>query len=163
DSDSLFLRYNIHDTHSVEPALGSPRQDTVDSARQQIITLSDTHIFNPTTTANLRVGVNRVVNLTQTTGPPAAVNLGGIFSLAATFLNNWATSVTEAGDLTHVHGRHTLAAGFEIREVQNNRSQGLPAGTFNFFPGPDQFTHFFNNLPDQLSEGAARVGNSGST
>src|SRR5205823_606433 len=110
----------IHDTHSVEPSLGSPRQDTIDSARQQIYTLSETHVFSPTTTGNLRVGVNRVVNLTKTTGPPAAVNLQGIFSLAGTFLNNWATSVTEAGDLTHVHGRHTFATGFEIRQVQNN-------------------------------------------
>src|SRR4029450_8180771 len=48
DSDTLFVRYNIHDTHSTAPALGSPRQDGVESARQQIGTVSATHIFSPT-------------------------------------------------------------------------------------------------------------------
>ena len=161
--DTLFARYNIHDTASVEPSFGTPKNDTIDSARQQIITLSDTHIFSPTTTGNLRLGVNRVVNLTQTTGPPAAVNLAGIFSLSGGFLNNWATGVTEAGDFTRVHGRHTLSAGFEVRQLQNNRSQGLPAGSFSYLSGTDQLTHFFNNVPDQLSEGFVILGNSGTS
>src|SRR5262249_9738108 len=108
-------------------------------------------------------GVNRVVNLTGTTGPPAGVNLAGIFSMSGTFLNNWATGITEAGDVTAVYGRHTLSAGFEIHQLQNNRSQGLPSGSFTFFSGPNQMNNFFNNQPDQLSEGFVILGNAGTS
>jgi hypothetical protein len=161
--DTFFARYNIHDTASNEPSFGTPKNDVIDSARQQIITLSGTHIFSPTTTGNIRLGVNRVVNLTQTTGPPAGVNLAGIFSLAGGFLNNWAIGLTEAGDFSRVHGRHTFSAGFEFRQLQNNRSQGLPAGSFSYLPGPNQLTNFFNNVPDQLSEGFVILGNAGTS
>jgi hypothetical protein len=163
DKDTVFFRYNIHDTDSNQPGLGAPRQNAIYSATQQLVTLSETHVFTPTTTANVRLGLNRVVNLTQTTGPPAAVNLAGIFSLGGTFLNNWATGLTQAGDFTHVQGRHTLSAGFEVREIQNNRSQGLPSGTFSFLAGANQLPHFFANTPDQLSEGFVILGNAGTS
>ena len=113
-NDSLFVRYNIHDTQGTTPGLGTPKNDTIAGARQQLGTVSYTRVFSPNRTLNLRAGVNRLVNLSGTSGPGTTLNLSGIFSLGHSFLNQWATAYTYAADLTEIHGRHTLAAGFSI-------------------------------------------------
>jgi hypothetical protein len=168
-NDTIFARYNIHDTNGSTPGLGTPDNDTIAGARQQLVTISATHVFSPSTTLNLRAGVNRLVNLSGTSGPGVTLNLAGIFSVGAGYLNQWATSYTYAGDFTKILGRHTLSAGFEYRTTVVNRSQGGPTelaigpccGTYSFLAGPNQFDNFFRNIPDQFASPGVIGGNSG--
>jgi hypothetical protein len=159
-NDSLFVRYNIHDAGGTTPGLGTPKNDTLASPRQQLGTISDTHIFSPTTTLNLRAGVNRLVNLSGTTGPDPGISVSGIFGVSGGYLNQYAIAYTYAADFTEVRGRHTLSTGFEYRTTAINRSQ-RGAANYSFLASAAQLDNFFRNVPDQFSSASVIGGNAG--
>jgi hypothetical protein len=159
-SDSLFVRYNIHDALGTTPGLGTPRNDTLASPRQQLGTISLTHVFSPSKTFNVRTGVNRLVNLSGTAGPDPGINVSGIFSLSGGFLNQYAIAYTYAADFTQVRGSHTLSTGFEHRTTVVNRTQ-RGAAIYTFLPGASQLDNFDRNIPDQFSSPSVIGGNQG--
>jgi hypothetical protein len=159
-ADNLFVRYNIHDAIGTTPGLGTPKNDTLASPRQQLGTISLTHILSPRRTLNLRAGVNRLVNLSGTTGPDPGISVSGIFGVSGGFLNQYAIAHTYAADFTEVRGNHTLSTGFEYRTTVINRSQ-RGAANYTFLASSAQLDNFFRNVPDQFSSASVIGGNSG--
>jgi hypothetical protein len=157
NGDNVFVRYNIHDTDSSTPNLGS--QITY-PGRQQLATLSWTHIFSPTMTANTRLGFNRPVTSSANANPNPGINLANIFSIGGSYLYDYPQSETLAGDFTKVSGAHTLQWGLELRKTVDSRIQDN-GSTFTFFGGPNQLSNFFQNRPDQLSQTDNIGGNAG--
>lgn len=155
--DNLFFRYNNHDTDSTTPNLGGV---TIYPGRQQLATVSWTHIFSPSMTANVRVGFNRPVTGNGTTRPNPGLSLTGIFSIGGGYLWDYPQSETIAADLTKIKGSHNFQMGFELRHTVDSRIQDN-GSTFTFLGGANQMNNFFNNLPDQLSQTDNIGGNAG--
>jgi len=160
DSDNFFVRYNIYESYGYTPGI-TPNTNNVITNHQQLGTLSLTHVFNPTTTMDLRTGVNRLpTSQTNPNAPDPGISLNGIFSVSGSYQFNAATAYTYAGDITRVIGRHTLSAGFEYHTTRVNRGQ-RGNNIYNFVAGPSQFNNFFQNVPDQLASASVIGGNSG--
>jgi hypothetical protein len=157
--DNLFVRYNIHDADAATPILGGVNTFP---GRQQLATTSWTHIFSPSMTANVRVGVDRAITTTAKNAPNPGIVLTGIFTVAGSYLRDFPQSETLAADLTKVKGAHTLQMGIEIRKTVDGRIQDN-GSSFNYFGGANQMNNFFNNQPDQLAQTDNIGGNAGFT
>ena len=158
--DNIFVRYNIHDADAATPVLGGVNTYP---GRQQLVTASWTHLFNPTMTSNVRVGLDRPITTTsKDTLPNPGIALTGIFSVVGSYIRDFPQSETVAGDATKIKGAHTLQFGIELRKTADSRIQDN-GSTFNFFGGANQLNNFFNNLPDQLSQTDNIGGNAGFT
>lgn len=161
NKDSMFVRYNIYKSNGYTPGL-VPAANNVINNQQQLGTVSLTHIFSPTSTLNLRTGVNRLPSSQVNGGPDPGINLSGIFNIAGGYQYNYATSYTYAGDLTKIVGRHTLAAGFEYHRTVVNRVQ-RGDNRYNFLASASQLNNLFTNKPDQLASASVIGGNSGAS
>lgn len=158
--DNIFVRYNIHDADAATPVLGGVNTYP---GRQQLVTASWTHLFNPTMTSNVRVGLDRPITTTsKDTLPNPGIALTGIFTVVGSYIRDFPQSETVAGDVTKIKGAHTLQFGIEVRKTVDSRIQDN-GSTFNFFGGANQLNNFFNNLPDQLSQTDNIGGNAGVT
>jgi hypothetical protein len=157
DADNLFFRYNIHQTDASSPVLGG---FALNPGRQQLATLSETHVFSPSMTANLRLGFNRPVTNSVRNLPNPGISLSSIFTIAGNYLHDFPQSETIAGDFTKIKGPHTLQFGFELRWTVDSRIQDN-GSTFTFFGGANQLPNLFKNLPDQLSQTDNIGGNAG--
>jgi hypothetical protein len=77
--DNVFVRYNIHDADAYTPILGGLN---VYPGRQQLVTASWTHLFNPTMTPNVRAGFDRSITTSAKNAPNPGIAVTGIFSIA---------------------------------------------------------------------------------
>jgi len=157
--DNLFVRYNIHDADAATPILGGINSFP---GRQQLVTASWTHLFGPTMTGNVRVGLDRAITTTAKDTPNPGIALTGIFSVVGSYIRDFPQSETIAADLTKIKSGHTLQFGIEIRKTVDGRIQDN-GSTFNFFGGANQLNNFFNNSPDQLAQTDNIGGNAGFT
>jgi outer membrane receptor protein involved in Fe transport len=160
DKDNFFIRYNIYKSNGYTPGI-NPLTNNVITNQQQLGTVSLVHVFGPTTTMDLRTGVNRLpTSQTYPGAPDPGINVSGILSITGGYQYNAATAYTYAGDVTKVRGRHTLAMGFEYHTTRVNRDQ-RGNNVYNFLASSTQLSNFFQNIPDQLASASVIGGNSG--
>ena len=148
-SHRLTVRYSYNHQDFADPILleGSPQ---LFPTRFHNAVIQDGWTVTPSIFNELRVGYNRVDldrNYVGLGGVPswftvAGVNLGVNLQAHIHFTNN---TYTVADNFTMIRGRHTVKAGFEIREVRSQRYQ-------NNVP-----LMFYNNLNDFLADRANRV------
>ncbi len=142
DRDSLFAVYTVDDSADVTPS-ANPLSGVVESLREQVASLQETHIFSATALNTARVGFSRgSYYFTGTTSvslpgwvagdPIGAVVIGGGTAL------NAASQITAAGTnagsnqlaarnlftfedhVSLTHGIHRIDAGFWAQRIQAN-------------------------------------------
>ena len=159
--DALFARYNFSHDRGLEPFndgnTNVPGFGSFLLNRGQNLVLSETHVFSPTTVAELRFGFNRLrrevlqenigndvageLGIAGVTSDPLfsgfpAVNVGGFDSLS----DNTALPIVREdqtfhliANLTHVRGGHTFKAGGEYRHFSDDGIQAFfGRGQMNF-------------------------------
>ncbi len=154
-NNNFAARYTFDD--SEYRFASGPIQDTLTVARNQYVTLSDTHVFSQSFVNVARFGFNRSFifgtepyiidvpsNLAFIPGHP----MGGFFSLAdVTPLSNslqvprrFTYNVFEFSDqATWTRGGHTIKFGGLIRRIQFNSLQGRAADGVYIFPNLNSF------------------------
>lgn len=90
--------------------------------------VQDNFTIGPTMFNELRIGVNRVDLKRDYAGAPPepaafSVPSAGLSGPPSGGINFQDTTYTVADNFTKIHGRHSLKAGFEIREVRTGRYQ----------------------------------------
>ncbi len=159
--DALFARYNFSHDRGLEPFndgnTNVPGFGSFVLNRGQNLVLSETHVFSPTTVAELRFGFNRLrrevlqenigndiageLGIAGVSSDPLfsgfpAVNVGGFDSLA----DNTALPIVREdqtfhliANLTQVRGGHTFKAGGEYRHFSDDGIQAFfGRGQMNF-------------------------------
>lgn len=141
----LTVRYNYNHQDFLQPIM-PPDHPRVFPMRLHNMAVQDSWMVSPRLFNELRVGVNRS-DLNRhhigTDSVPAWVSIagGGLTGLGLPSDIHFMTTTYSINDnLTSLRGRHSIKAGFEIRDVNSRRFQtGLP-------------THFYNNVADLLAD-----------
>lgn len=148
--DSVFGRFTFDDSDRTDPRLVI--QDTFLEARNQYLTLGDTHIFSPNAVNTLRVGYSRTrvfgddldtVPIPQDllftpTAPSLGFfrQLGGLSPLSDRVLTPRflvLNAIDFSEQLAYTRGSHNLKFGFTARRIQFNAiSTNTPFGGFIF-------------------------------
>ena len=165
-ADSLSGTYSIDLARTLQPDALDTKFSAVQT-RRQVLSVSDTHTFNPDLLTTWRAGLNRVVALVGQT--PAAINplaadpslgfvpglppgkmsivgltsfTGGLGALSA-FNFHW-TSLQLYQDTTLNHGSHSLSMGVSVERMRDNMlSSTDPNGSYTF----NSLTDFLLNRP----------------
>ncbi|MDX2178980.1 MAG: TonB-dependent receptor [Bryobacteraceae bacterium] len=123
---NTFIRGNYNHFDQSVPSL-VPANRQIFPLRSPVITLADSWVVSASTVNEFRVGYNRnFLDRLNTTFPGGAggVEVTGVlpadFQSRLRFANNLYTFLDT---ISHVTGRHTLKAGFEIRRLQSGRIQ----------------------------------------
>ncbi|HYZ86633.1 MAG TPA: TonB-dependent receptor [Bryobacteraceae bacterium] len=143
-------RYSYNNQDFFVPNL-QPTLARVFPTRFHNAVLQDSWTISPTMFNEVRAGVNRVNLFRNEPGREAVPAWVQVLDVSLndtlpSFINFTTTTYTLADNFTVVHGRQTIKAGFEIREVRSVRGQG------------GQPTHVYNNLPDLMADRANRIG-----
>lgn len=143
-----FVRYNYNNFDQARPQL-VPANFQIFPIRAHIVTFSDTFNVGPTVVNEWRLGFNRsYINRINTTftGGQGGLAVTGLFSddfqSRLRFANN---SYTVLDNLSTIRGKHTLKAGFEIRQVQSSRIQ--QQNPVHNYPN---LQAFLNNEPESV-------------
>ncbi len=145
--NNIFFRYNILDAVAEIPGLYAPKEVAQSNSRQQLFTISDTHIFTPGLVNELRVGANRFITPQVGAGPlPSIQVVGGILAARGTTENYLNTAYNVVNTVFQQRGRHSLRYGIEYREVFAGRKADGNAG-FTYSTVNDLLV----NRPQQLN------------
>ena len=153
DKNSVLARYNIDHANLTGPS-GALRDLAVTNTSPMNATVQYVHVFTPTLVNEAAIGFNRQWSVGSTVGwlqttqaIPYALAVSGFTSLSNSKVSESAPSTYSLLDnLTKSFGRHSIKAGFELKEVHFNYSQ---AGTHQLqYNGVTQFQ---NNLLDSVS------------
>ncbi len=153
DQDFLYGRYNFDKSYALTPFGGTspfPGYPRFNTGRDQVLTIEETHIFNPGLLNKLRLGFNRRVRLTGPSNPnPGGLNfslvpdsslgqirVGGIGNMGnssravADLINN----VFQVSDsLSYIRGPHNLKIGGSVSRIQlNDTLKRLDNGYISF-------------------------------
>jgi outer membrane receptor protein involved in Fe transport len=141
----LAARYNYNHQDFFQPNL-LPDNPQVFPTRVHNAVVQHSWVISPRTFNELRVGLNKTdLDRTHvnTEGYPAYISVtsGGLTGMALPSQIHFMTTTYSVNEnITHVRGRHSLKAGFEIRRVDSSRFQGgLP-------------THRYNTLADLIAD-----------
>ncbi|MBM3736712.1 MAG: TonB-dependent receptor [Acidobacteria bacterium] len=145
----LSLRFSYNNQDFTTPLL-TPTLSRLFPLRFHNALVQDTHTLSPTMFNELRLGFNRVDLFRYEPGReavPAWINVAGVgISLPlVSYIRFISTTYTLADNFTVVRGKHTIKAGFEIRQVRSVRDQG------------GQPTHMYNNLADLIADRSNRI------
>ena len=122
--DTLFVRYNILDSFTVNPSL-SPVNGTEYPAQDRSATLSWNRILTPRAANELRIGANKqdIPRATQAFIPQQIGNLSGYISTPnQELLHANGGSWTFIDNFTINPGRHSLRMGIELRSFHYGRA-----------------------------------------
>ncbi|MBI1896761.1 MAG: TonB-dependent receptor [Acidobacteria bacterium] len=113
--------------------------------------VQDSFTVSPSAFNELRLGMNRNDLFRNEPGRervPAWITVAGISTNVSliSFIHFITTTYTLADNFSLVRGRHTMKAGFEIREVRSARDQG------------GQPSHSYNSAQDLIADRPNRVG-----
>lgn len=142
-------RYNYNHQDLVNPRL-MPAHPQVFPNRTHNLVLQDSFIISPTTLNELRLGFNRADLDRNHRGFDQlsaflSVTTGSLSASLLSFIHFTTNTYSVVDNLTHIRGRHTLKAGFEVRDVRSYRIQGgLP-------------THTYNNTADLIADRPSRI------
>ena len=100
DSDSVFVRYTIHDENQTTPSTTMEDVTRFASSRRQYATLSETHIFSPTLLNTARVSFSRTLTGHFLDYP--SYLLGPEYVLVSSPINNPPASISPGGGITGV-------------------------------------------------------------
>jgi outer membrane receptor protein involved in Fe transport len=142
-------RYSYNNQDYTVPNF-QPALTRVFPTRFHNVVLQDNWNIAPTMFNELRAGFNRVDLFRNEPGReliPAWINVGavGINASLPSYIHFITSTYTLADNFTWVHNRHSVKAGFEIREVRSVRGQG------------GQPTYTYNNIDDLIADRANRV------
>lgn len=145
----LSLRYNYNHQDFTTPLL-TPTLPRLFPLRFHNAAIQDNYALSPSMFNELRLGFNRVDLFRYEPGREAVsawINVAGIgiSHPQASYIHFISTTYTLADNFTVVHGKHTIKAGFEIRQVRSVRDQG------------GQPTHMYNNVNDLIADRANRI------
>src|SRR6185312_13046172 len=180
DKDTLHGYYVYQNDLRKEATAGTNIPDFGDtrSGHRQVVTLNETHVFNPSMVNEARLGANRIlINFTpNNTTDPGSLGLASALgpnetfmpTIALNFFSNPTTFGAERafpqgrGDTTFVladtvswiNGRHSWKFGTEWRDFRNN----------NFNSDPGQLVYntpasFINDTPDSAARTVGNVAN----
>lgn len=145
----LFARFSYNHQDYTQPRL-LPSLPTVFPLRFFNAAVQDSWSITPTLVNEFRVGFNRSDLFRNEPGRdnfPAWIDVPGasIVGSLGSYIRILPTTYTIADNLTKVAGKHSIKAGFEIRDVRSARSQdGQP-------------THYYNNVNDLIADNANRI------
>ena len=128
-----FVRFNYDRSVNTQPvsAAGTDLQQRVTTPINGVVEML--HVFSPSLTNELKFGFNRSSSNTYNSGAlgsayQIAVSTGPGQSVVTPNYNYdtiyVGSTFSEIDDLTWVHGRHTVKAGVEVREIQLNQHYG---------------------------------------
>ncbi|MPZ19412.1 MAG: TonB-dependent receptor plug domain-containing protein [Luteitalea sp.] len=133
----LAVRYNYNHQDFFQPIM-PPEHPRVFPTRLHNAVVQDNWTISPSVFNELRVGINRSdLNRhhvgTELTPAWISVSGGGLTGLGLPSDIHFMTTTYSINDnLTYVRGRHSIKAGFEIRNVDSKRFQiGLPTHRYN--------------------------------
>jgi outer membrane receptor protein involved in Fe transport len=160
DNNTLTGRFNINDSHNIQPTAQSIVNNTVGNTFTNAM-ISDTHSFGPTTIFDVRIGYHRN-NLQITDNAPGGesataayistygfqgvpsvkgiplfpqYSVGGVFSVSQQGYPFPDDTWTLTGTLSHTTGKHLLKMGWDFRYMKN-LDDGYFTGNFNFTADP---------------------------
>lgn len=141
DSNRMFFRYSANDRHRISPT-SLPRIDMTLFNRNTNAVLSDTHVAGTATVLDFKLALNRTYLgyyntaldpdvLFRQTGIQGYVVQSHVYPMFPIFtISGYASVAQDAtlfgplnnyqtlGTATHVRGRHTMKAGYDIRRSQ---------------------------------------------
>jgi hypothetical protein len=167
DKDTLGTVYTIDDSADVTPTSTNLFSTDVESLREQVLSLDETHVFSPTLLNTARVGYSRASYFftgEPTPGTPAAGIPGfvagkqvGAFVVGGSAASNPAAQVSLAGSnngsnlsiarnlftyedtVTLTRGKHEFRFGAWFQQVQSNENLALSQFGQATFTGLQQF------------------------
>lgn len=139
-NDTAFFRFNYDRSFNAQPvsAAATDLQQRVTTPINGVVEYL--HVFNPYLTNELKFGFNRATSNTYNTSDTGSTYQVAISTapgpgfVAQNYNYNQiyvGNSFSELDDLTWLHGRQTIKAGVEIREIQLNQHYGQH-GTVTF-------------------------------
>lgn len=143
-------RYNYNHQDFINPQL-MPDHPQVFPNRTHNLALQDNFTISPTMFNELRLGFNRADldrNFSGFDQLSAFINVttGSLNASLLSFIHFTGNTFSAVDNFTNIRGRHTLKAGFEIRDVRSYRTQGgLP-------------THTYNTTADLIADSPSRIG-----
>jgi outer membrane receptor protein involved in Fe transport len=143
-------RYNYNHQDFINPQL-LPNNPQVFPNRTHNLVLQDSFTISPTMFNELRLGFNRADLDRNFRGFDQlsafiSVTTGSLGANLASFIHFTGNTYSVVDNFTHIRGRHTFKAGFEIRDVRSYRTQGgLP-------------THTYNTTADLIADRPSRIG-----
>jgi hypothetical protein len=145
----LSLRYSYNNQDYSSPTLW-PKLRQVFPTRYHNAALQDTWVLRPNLINELRLGFNRLDLFRNEPGreaiPAFIVTAGGGPNVdLSSFIHYIPTTYTLANNLSWIRGRHTVKAGFEIRDLRANRGQD------------SQPRHMYDNIANLIADTPARV------
>ncbi len=166
-ADTLTAVYTIDDSASVTPTSANLYSTDLESLREQVLSLSETHVFSPSLLNTARVGFSRGAYYYTGEPTPAtpAASVGGFVSghpvgtvvVGGSAAANPAAQVSLAGSntgsnldinrnlftyddkLTRDSGRHNISAGLWLQQLQSNEDLALTQFGQATFTGLQQF------------------------
>lgn len=167
DQDSLSGVYTIDDSADLTPTTADPYSTDIESLREQVLSVEETHIFSPTLLNTARFGYSRAGYFftgEPTPGSPAAAlpgfvagNAVGAIVVGGSAASNPAAQVGLAGSnngsnlsvsrnlftyedrVTLTRGRNQLSFGAWFQQVHSNEELALSQFGQATFTGLDQF------------------------
>jgi len=160
DNNTLTGRFNINDSHNIQPTAQPVVNNTVGNTFTNAM-ISDTHSFGPTTILDVRLGYHRN-NLQITDNAPGGASataayistygfqgvpsvkgiplfpqysVGGNFSVSQQGYPFPDDTWSLAGTVSHTTGKHLLKLGWDFRYMRN-LDDGYFTGNFNFTGDP---------------------------
>ncbi len=165
--DLLTGAYTVDDSADVTPTAANLYSTDVESLREQVASLEETHVFSPRLLNSARVGYSRAAYFytgEPTPGTPATAVNGfvagkpvGTVVVGGSAAANPAAQVSQAGsntgsdlhidrnlytyqdDVTRNSGRHNLSAGVWLQRLQSNEDLALTQFGQATFTGLQQF------------------------
>ncbi len=169
DKDLLSGRYSNEDNPASPATLAYPGYLTTQAIKNKNTTISETHIFSPTVTNELRLGYNRIDlgfpnDATNPVGqtlptvtiaglPPATISVLGVTSTIpqGRLANNYVLQDT----ISFVRGRHTIRAGFDILNQRSRQFAPINIRGSLTYSASGAFTGFANFIDDFGGSGPA--------
>lgn len=130
EKNNLFVRYNIDHANITGPS-GALRDLSITNTSPMNATVQYIHVFTPTLLNEVAIGFNRQWSVSSTAGYLSstqninyALSVSGFTALSNSKVSESAPSTYSLLDnLTKTFGRHSVKAGFELKELQFNYSQ----------------------------------------
>ncbi len=149
EKNRLSMRFSYNNQDFLTPLL-TPTLPRLFPLRFHNAVVQDNYTLSPTMFNELRLGFNRVDLFRYEPGReavPAWISVAGvgISHPLVSYIRFISTTYTLADNFTVIRGKHTIKAGFEIRQVRSVRDQG------------GQPTHMYNNLADLIADRANRI------
>lgn len=167
NTDTLTSVYTIDDSADVTPTSSNLYSTDLESLREQVLSLEETHVFSPRLLNTARLGYSRAAYFytgEPSPGTPAAdvpgfvgSNPVGAVVVGGSAAANPAAQVSLAGsnvgsdlhiarnlytyqdDLIFTHGRHSFSAGVWLQHLQSNEDLALTQFGQATFSGLQQF------------------------